>query len=173
MPQATSRPSASAYEATSVSPARHDRKRPRNLGDMMRTIAVLMAMATSLIGLVGCGDDDEAGPGNVDVTLSDFKIELGSDSAPAGEVTFKVDNHGPSVHEFVVFQTDLAADDLPVDESGDVAESDEFAPVDEIEDIAVDATPELVVDLDAGRYVLICNVPAHYRQGMSTPFTVN
>ena len=92
----------------------------------------------------------------------------GADRAEV-EVAARVQGHGG----IVVFQTDLAADDLPVDESGDVAESDEFAPVDEIEDIAVDATPELVVDLDAGRYVLICNVPAHYRQGMSTPFTVN
>lgn len=149
---------------------------PQPGGDTMRKIAVLMALATGLIGLVGCGDDDEGGEadeGAVDVTLSDFEIELGSDSAPAGEVTFKVDNKGPSVHEFVVFQTDLADDDLPVDDNGDVAESDEFAPVDEIEDIAVDANPELAVDLDAGSYVLICNIAGHYRQGMHTAFTVN
>lgn len=47
--------------------------------------------------------------------LSDFEIELGATSAPAGEVTFKVQNTGPSVHEFVVFQTDLEPDALPVD----------------------------------------------------------
>ena len=34
------------------------------------------------------------------------------------------------------------------------------------------ATEELTVDLEAGSYVLVCNIPAHYRQGMSTPFTV-
>lgn len=139
----------------------------------MRKIAVLMALGTGLVGLVGCGDDGEADEGAVDVTLTDFEIELDSDSAPAGKVTFKVGNKGPSVHEFVVFQTDLADGDLPVDDNGDVAESDEFAPVDEIEDIAVDANPKLAVDLDAGNYVLICNVAGHYRQGMHTAFTVN
>jgi uncharacterized cupredoxin-like copper-binding protein len=111
--------------------------------------------------------------GTIDVTLSDFKIELSDTSSPAGEVTFEVHNKGPSVHEFVVFKTDLEPDALPTDDAGDVAESDEFAPVDEIEDIAKGASPTLTVDLAAGSYVLICNVPAHYRQGMRTSFTVS
>lgn len=140
----------------------------------MRKIAMaLMAVAAVSIGLVGCGgDDDGNAAGTVDVTLSDFKLELSDTSAPAGEVTFEVENKGPSVHEFVVFKTDLEPDALPTEESGDVAESDEFAPVDEIEDIAKDAHPKLTVDLAAGDYVLICNIPAHYRQGMRTSFTV-
>jgi uncharacterized cupredoxin-like copper-binding protein len=53
-----------------------------------------------------------------------------------------------------------------------VAEGDDFAPVDEIEDIEKGATPKLTIDLDAGSYVLICNVAGHYRQGMRTSFTV-
>lgn len=141
----------------------------------MRKMAMaLMAVAAVSIGLAGCGDDDDDGNagGTVDVTLSDFAIELSNSSVPAGEVTFDVENEGPSVHEFVVFNTDLAADALPTDATGDVAESDEFAPVDEIEDIAKDARPKLTVDLAAGDYVLICNITAHYGQGMRTAFTV-
>ena len=51
-------------------------------------------------------------------------------------------------------------------------------PVDEIEDIAVGDTPSLTVDLEAGSYVLICNIysedekEAHYSEGMRIGFTV-
>jgi uncharacterized cupredoxin-like copper-binding protein len=151
------------------------RRVPSDLGgdDMGKRLAALVALSAALTGLVGCGDDDDSGTeGAIGVELSDFQIDLDESSAPAGEVTFAVDNKGPSVHEFVVFQTDLAPEDLPVDDNGDVAEDEEFAPVDEIEDIAVDATPELTVDLGAGSYVLICNIAGHYRQGMHTSFTV-
>ena len=141
---------------------------------MGKMAIALVAVAAVSIGLAGCGgDDDGNAAGTVDVTLSDFEIELSDSSVPAGEVTFEVENKGPSVHEFVVFKTDLAPDALPTDEAGDVAESDKFAPVDEIEDIAKGASPKLTVDLAAGDYVLICNVAAHYRQGMRTAFTVS
>ena len=139
-------------------------------------VTVFVSLAAAVMVLSACGDsnDDDNGDGaaSVDATLTDFKIELDKASAPAGEVTFNVTNDGPSVHEFVVFKTDLAEDDLPIDDVGDVAESDEFAPVDEIEDIEKDATPTLTVDLEAGSYVIICNVPGHYGQGMHTAFTV-
>lgn len=133
-----------------------------------------VALTVPFLGLLSaCGDDDDAGDaGSVDVTLSDFEIELSQASAPAGEVTFEVENDGPSIHEFVVFATDLAPDALPTDDAGDVAEGEDFEPVDEIEDIEVGASPSLTLDLDAGSYVLICNIAAHYRQGMRTAFTV-
>jgi uncharacterized cupredoxin-like copper-binding protein len=136
---------------------------------MRRIWAVLCVVP---LGLVGCGDDAGDAPGTVGATLRDFKIELNKSSAPAGKVTFEVDNKGPSTHEFVVFKTDLAPDALPRDDIGDVAESDAFAPVDELEDIEKGASPKLAVTLEAGDYVIICNVTAHYRQGMRTAFKV-
>jgi uncharacterized cupredoxin-like copper-binding protein len=139
---------------------------------MHKHVMALTAVAVVSILVVGCGDDDDNAAGTIDVTLSDFQIELSDTSAPAGNVTFAVDNEGPSTHEFVVFQTDLEPDALPTDDNGDVAESDEFAPVDEIEDIEEGATPELTVDLAAGNYVLLCNVTGHFENGMVTTFTV-
>ena len=104
------------------------------------------------------------------------------DSAPAGEVTFNVGNVGPEdTHEFVIFRTDLAPDALPTAPDGSVDEEGEGVElIDEIEDIAVGATPTLTVSLDAGSYVLICNIVedegdetiVHYQQGMWTGFTV-
>ena len=34
------------------------------------------------------------------------------------------------------------------------------------------SSQDLKVNLAAGKYVLICNLPAHYKQGMHTAFTV-
>lgn len=139
-----------------------------------RCLNALVVLPVAALGVSACGgsDSDKDEAGTVAVTESDFKIQLGTTSAPAGKVTFAVHNDGPSKHEFVVFKTDLAPDALPKDDNGDVAESDTFAPVDEIEDIAKGADPKLEVDLVAGKYVVICNLPGHYRQGMSASFTV-
>jgi uncharacterized cupredoxin-like copper-binding protein len=133
----------------------------------IRGAAVLLALT---MGLVACDSDGADDGGGVDVTLEDFTISLDEASAPAGEVTFNVENEGPSTHEFVVIQTDLAPDALPTDDTGDVSE-DELAPLDEIEDIEDGASSDLTVELEAGDYVLLCNIPGHYRQGMYAAFT--
>jgi uncharacterized cupredoxin-like copper-binding protein len=129
------------------------------------------------LGMVSCGGGEAT---TVDVTLQEFAVIPAQDSAPAGSITFQVENTGPEdVHEFVVIKTDLAPDALPTDENGAVDEAGEgMEVIDEIEDIPVGETPSLTVDLEAGNYVLICNIwdeeeqEAHYTMGMRTAFTV-
>ena len=137
-------------------------------------LVTLMAVA-----LVGAACD--SGDGEVDVTLQEFSIVLGSESASAGDVTFNITNDGPNdPHEFVVFRTDLAPDALPTSEDGSVDEAGEgLTLIDEVEDIPVGETPTLTVSLDAGSYVLICNIveeeegelESHYQEGMRVGFT--
>jgi uncharacterized cupredoxin-like copper-binding protein len=115
------------------------------------------------------------GGGPVTAALSEFKIELGATSAPAGPVTFTVTNKGTTVHEFVIFKTDLAIDRLPLSSDGTEVEEDGegLTAIDEVEDVAVGADASLPVTLAAGRYVMICNIPAHYTSGMRTEFTAS
>lgn len=140
-------------------------------------LAVSMVVGLALVA-ASCGDDDggdgTAADGTVSATLADYSITLDQNSAPAGDVTFEVTNEAEQIHEFVVLQTDLAADALPTDDAGDVNEAGDpgIVLVDEIEDIEGGATPTLPVTLDAGSYVLICNLPGHYAEGMHTGFTV-
>ena len=135
-----------------------------------RWLAVPMILGLALV-TASCGGDDDGGVG---VTLADFTITADPDSASAGEVTFDVTNDAEQTHEFVVFQTDLAPDQLPTDEGGDVDETGAGVElVDEIEDIEGGSTQSLTVNLDAGSYVLICNLPGHYAQGMHTGFSVS
>lgn len=122
---------------------------------------------------VAC-ESPEAGTGtSVGVSEQDFTIELDDDSVRSGSTTFTVDNAGPSTHEFVVFQTDLAPDAMPVGEDGNVDEAGEgVTVVDEIEDIGAGCTAALTIDLDAANYVVLCNITGHYAAGMHAPLTV-
>jgi uncharacterized cupredoxin-like copper-binding protein len=143
----------------------------------MRAVRLLMAALVLAALAVACGGGAKT---TVSVTVQEFSVIPAQDSAPAGTVTFDVENKGPNdTHEFVVIKTDLAPDALPTDENGAVLEEGEgMEVIDEIEDIAVGDTPSLTVDLEAGSYVLICNIydeeeqEAHYQEGMRTAFTV-
>jgi uncharacterized cupredoxin-like copper-binding protein len=156
---------------------------------MYRWVIVPMLVVPLL--LVGCSDDDTTTPAatggtpagggqTVAVTLQEFAVGVDPTTAAAGEVTFDVSNIGPDdVHEFVVIRTDLSITDLPTDDKGAVDESGEgMEVIDEIEDMEVNDTQTLTVDLDAGSYALICNIydksenEAHYSEGMRTQFTV-
>ena len=114
------------------------------------------------------------------VTLQEWAVVPTSTSAGAGAVTFQVTNTGPEdVHEFVVLKTDLDPAALPTDANGAVTEDTTgITVVDEIEDIPVGQTQELTVTLEAGKYVLLCNIydetekEAHYTMGMRIPFDV-
>jgi uncharacterized cupredoxin-like copper-binding protein len=134
----------------------------------------------AVLGLVAAACSSDEGGGTVGVTLQEFAVVPAESSIGAGEVTFEVTNEGPDdVHEFVVFKTDLAPDALPTGEDGSVDEAGEgLELINEIEDIAVGDAPTLTVSLDAGNYVLICNIydeselEAHYQEGMFVGFTV-
>jgi uncharacterized cupredoxin-like copper-binding protein len=134
-----------------------------------RALAVAAVIALA-VPLAACSSDS----GGVGATEVDYKITLDDTTLPSGETTFDIHNEAEQTHEFVVVKTDLAPDELPTDENGDVDEEGEgIEPVDEVEDIAAGSTESLTVNLDAGNYVAICNLPGHYRQGMHTGFTVS
>jgi len=139
----------------------------------------IAAAAVVMLGAVACSSSSSTSTssaggtdtGGVSATEKDFSIELGSSSAPAGSVTFDISNEGPSAHEFVIIKTDLAPDALPTKDGA--VEEDKVDGVDEQEDIAPSTTATLTTDLEAGSYVIICNVPGHYEAGMHTAFTVS
>jgi len=124
------------------------------------------------------GSSTGSGPttaaGGVGATEKDFAITLDTSTASAGSVTFNINNQGPSTHEFVVFKTDLAPDALPTTDKGIVDEEAKgLDHIDEVEDIAAGSSETLTTDLKPGSYVVICNLPGHYQQGMHAPLTVS
>ena len=130
-----------------------------------------MLASALVISAVSCGRGGSgSGGASVQVTLKDFSIAVDPASVNAGTVSFDITNDGPSTHELAIVRTDKAPDDLPV-ENGEIPEG-EIDIVDEQEDIAPSTSTTLSVDLSAGSYVLVCNLPGHYQQGMHAAFTV-
>ena len=140
-----------------------------------RALLLLGGLLAISVLLVACGgddddDDDDGGTSTtVNATVREFSLVPDVSSAPAGEIAFDVDNRGPALaHEFKVIQTDLAHDALPViGDQVDEAAVDVVFALEKFESGRFGRTT-----LTAGSYVLICNVPTHYEQGMSAAFTV-
>jgi hypothetical protein len=155
-------------------------------------VTFLVVVASSLAA-AACEDDDTDGeatptaaatsetPGSattVEARLSEYAILPEPATAAAGTVTFNANNIGGTTHELVVIKTDLAPDALPVAADGSVDEGGAGIDViGEIEEFDAGTTQSAAFDLDAGAYVLICNVvqddgTSHYAEGMYAAFTV-
>jgi uncharacterized cupredoxin-like copper-binding protein len=133
----------------------------------------------------------------VDVELgesgSTYFVRPERETVDAGKVTFAVTNVGKLYHEFIVYTNadDVAPGDLPVnreEDEADLVEEDIVgeAPYATPPIVPSDRKPgdadhrirpegwgaELTVDLEAGKYILLCNLSGHYTKGKQyTEFT--
>ena len=110
------------------------------------------------------------GETTVEVKLSDFAIAVSTDTVPAGEARFEAENVGSTPHELVLIKTDLAHDALPIADSK--VDESQVNGIGEIEEFPAGESQTGSFELEAGAYVLICNVVGHYQLGMHIPFTV-
>ena len=110
------------------------------------------------------------GATTVGVTLSEWSVKADQASVPAGKVDFKVKNGGTVAHEFVVIQTDLAPDKLPV--KGSSVDTTALTVAGTLTQFDAGSSQDLALDLKPGHYVLICNLPGHYTLGMHAELTV-
>ena len=119
---------------------------------------------------------------DVTIVLGEWVVDPTPTSAAAGELTFTADNQGGEDHEVVVVRADDPAD-LPTDADGAVDEEqiaeDDF--IGEIEEFPSGEQETATFEMDAGTYVLFCNiteteddgdVESHFAEGMVTTFTV-
>jgi uncharacterized cupredoxin-like copper-binding protein len=111
----------------------------------------------------------------VNVLLDDFRVRQDAAVVPAGTVSFRIRNQGPTTHEYIVVRTDRAPDKLPLQRDGLTV--NEEAPgidlLDEAEGLDIDDRQTLVLDLAAGHYVMYCNLEGHYLGGMHAALTVH
>ena len=108
----------------------------------------------------------------IKVSLAGDSIQLSSSAVKAGRVTFEVSNSSPGMaHEMVVLKTESAEDNLPM-KPGDRVDEASLRKVGEVEDVKSGKKKIIKLKLDPGRYILICNVPGHYKNGMHATLTV-
>ena len=152
----------------------------------LRSLAAIGAIGAITVGAAACGSSSDsastAAPAattsatkavtTVPVTMGTpkpFSLDLGTTTIPAGKVTFTVKNGGTMVHEFVVLKTDTPGAKLKVangtaDETGNIGETG---------DMPAGSTKTLTLNLKAGHYVVLCNLPGHYQGGMWKDMTVS
>lgn len=157
-------------------------------------LVVVAALAVAACSSTGATPPPAIGTEAVSATLSEWKVDLAVSSAPAGKVVFSIANQGAIAHEFLMMRTDMMAGSLPMkdnmidvgamggamgsgmDMPGTSPAGDMEHPagtVGVVEEIAPGATAQLTLDdLPAGHYVIACDLPTHYEQGMYTDFTV-
>ena len=94
---------------------------------------------------------------------------------PAGLVTFDVVNAGEDTHEMIVFHTDLDPKALPPSgvNRGEVDEALIGEYMGGWEDVRPGSTVNGTLVLTPGRYVLLCNLPKHYENGMVATLQAN
>ncbi len=134
--------------------------------------AALGAMLAALAGVGLAGTAQAAREGaaaaTVKVTLSEWKLVPSVKKVPAGRVTFVVRNAGKMPHEFLILRTDKPAKALPM--RG--VKAIETGSKGRIRAFAAGSTKRLTLNLAPGKYVLLCNMPGHYKAGQAISFVV-
>lgn len=111
-----------------------------------------------------------AGGTTIDVGLKEFAIEPSAKTAKPGAVTFKATNKGTTPHELIVLKSDAAPNALPIKEAK--ADLTGLTASLTTAELASGKAESKTADLTPGKYLLICNIPAHYQAGMTLAFTV-
>jgi uncharacterized cupredoxin-like copper-binding protein len=132
----------------------------------MRKVVSATAVA-ALAGVVGVGAAAAATP-TVKVSLKEFKVLPSTKSVATGKVTFSVKNVGTVDHELVVIKTNVAPGKLPVKN----AKASEKGKVGLVPELKPGKSGKVTLKLAKGKYVLLCNLPAHYQAGQYIGFTV-
>jgi len=105
--------------------------------------------------------------------MDEWTVKPSSATVAPGRVAFSLANQGREEHELVVLKTDLPSTALQMRAGEDkVDEAASAENLGEIEDVEPGKAKSGTFDLPAGRYVLMCNVAGHYRQGMAAAFEV-
>jgi uncharacterized cupredoxin-like copper-binding protein len=106
------------------------------------------------------------------VSLSEWKVTVAG-TIKAGKTNLTITNDGAIPHELLVFKSDLAPSAYPKDAAGDIIEDGPgVALLSDGENVDPAGTQARTVDLAAGTYLFVCNIPGHFKAGMFTVVTV-
>ncbi len=120
---------------------------------------IALTLSIAALSLTACGNN---GATVVNVTMTEYAVQMDKTSIPAGPIKFVIKNAGDTVHELVL-EPD-GSNDEPYELNGQESE---------VEDVEPGKSKTLEWTLDQpGTYQLGCHTPAHFEQGMFTTFTV-
>jgi uncharacterized cupredoxin-like copper-binding protein len=156
---------------------------------MKHRLAIWGTLTSAAAALaIGCGGDDGNGTTTqaqtttgasqgktAEIVMGDYFFKPSDATASSGKVTISAPNEGQLVHELVLAKTNTDPGSLPTTSDGEVDEAkleQKGEDAGEIADVAPQATKQGTFDLTPGKYVMFCNIPGHYAQGMYGTLTV-
>ncbi len=118
--------------------------------------ALAAAIAAVAILVAGCGGSGGSGQpaGSIKVTLTEFKFDPSTISAPSGKVVFYLVNGGTTSHDLIIRDSS----NNRVDGSELISAGDTFV-------FTVNSIP-------AGTYTVFCDQPGHEASGMKATLTI-
>jgi uncharacterized cupredoxin-like copper-binding protein len=155
--------------------------------------SLLVVAALASVAAIGCGGDDDgdeaattaaaetestgAAGGGLTIKMGDFFFDPKDATASSGTVEITAPNVGQTEHELVLFSSDADPAALPTAANGEVdedaLEKQGGVNAGEIEEVLPGKTKTGSFELAAGKYVMFCNLPGHYAQGMYGSLTAN
>jgi uncharacterized cupredoxin-like copper-binding protein len=109
---------------------------------------------------------------SIDPSIAHMRLILDHTALKPGRVTVQADNQSKTlVHEVLIVRDD-GAKELPFDATHNRVIENRVRRLGEITDLAPGRAGKLTVNLRPGTYVLFCNQPGHYKDGMVARVTV-
>jgi uncharacterized cupredoxin-like copper-binding protein len=107
-----------------------------------------------------------------DPSIAHMRIVLDRDTVKPGRITLAAENQSKGlVHEVLIARA-ADAGSLPFDAKNDRVIEKRVHSLGEISDLAPGKSGKLTLTLKTGTYVLFCNQPGHYKDGMVTKLVV-
>ncbi|MCG6888297.1 MAG: cupredoxin domain-containing protein [Gammaproteobacteria bacterium] len=104
---------------------------------------------------------------------STMGISTDRSQVKTGKITFAVENDSLSlVHEMLVVRVVSFDDTLPYDEEKARLYEDRVADFGEVTELEPNQSGELAINLKPGKYLLVCNMPGHYKMKMYSDLVV-
>ena len=139
-----------------------------------RLLAALAAVPLWTFALPALGEDAQVVNAELTETPDGSQgIMLDADKVKPGTVTFNVKNTSNDMdHNLLLVRTDLAPADFPMDAAGRRVEEEKFKDIEKLGELHPHEKHSTTIKLTAGKYILFCNEPGHFKEGMVTSFTV-
>ena len=108
-----------------------------------------------------------------DMAKANMGMTLSQKTAPAGIVTFAVTNDSAElVHEMVIVRRPPPGKSMPYVDAEMKVNEDSAGHMGEVSELEPGKGGSVSVTMKPGRYLLVCNIPGHYKAGMWVEFTV-
>ena len=101
-----------------------------------------------------------------DPSITHMRIVIDHDTVRPGPITLVAENQSKTLMHEVLVARVAGAGELPFDTKTNRVIEKRVHPLGEIADLAPGKTGKLTINLKAGNYVLFCNQPGHYKDGM-------